>query len=283
LSDLIKKYFLTELNEAEDEALSERLLNFPEDSLRFEQLAKTAYFRYGLPEPQWPGGARTSPGFHAFGRPWFWIVLALSGVVLSLLSWRHFHAGGFMPQARPSLVSDAVREKGGAGATSAHIAAVVPNPADEKPVPSAMIQSETQNETKPGAPETSGASALRQEPSNTVPSGAVPGPAEKAVTTAYQPMLTPVDLEVHPRQSHSDLSVIVHKYDSGAVTIRVADADGTPIAVLFQGPLSKGKWVFDWDGRLSDGNAVNPGRYQILVESGRTIQKKIIVIREKGL
>ncbi len=51
-NDLIKKYFQEDLSEAEEKALSEKLLASTEDALRFGEEAHARYARYGLPEPE---------------------------------------------------------------------------------------------------------------------------------------------------------------------------------------------------------------------------------------
>ena len=83
--DLIIKFFREDLTEAEEKALSDRLLSSTEDALRFGHHAEASYRHYDLPEPKWRGGG-PPPGFlpkSAFKLgPWL-----LTGLVAGLLAW----------------------------------------------------------------------------------------------------------------------------------------------------------------------------------------------------
>jgi len=55
--------------------------------------------------------------------------------------------------------------------------------------------------------------------------------------------------------------------------------DDSTAVLLYEGLLPSGKWVFDWDGKFTNGQMAPPGFYRIQVESGPVVQNKTIVVR----
>jgi hypothetical protein len=237
MADLVSKYFKKDLTEAEDQALSERLLASPKDSLRMAQMAEKAYRRFGFPEPQAPALARRPSRWFPklFGGVWFLPLVASAAIGTVAVAvhhrWPHAFKNLFAP---PAPV----------------IAPAIPTPL---PVVSAFptLSPEKSLTSLPTGPQT------------------------------LDPALVPLDMALEPHRPHSDLAVIVRRHEPGEVTVKVLNMDGTEELVLFNGPLQKGKWIFDWDGRLWDGTPIAPGSYQILVESGPVVQRKKIIIRKK--
>jgi len=93
------------------------------------------------------------------------------------------------------------------------------------------------------------------------------------------PAFTPVDVTAQPHRTHSNLSVVLHRRTAGTVEVRILDKNGGELLLLYQGPLQPGTWAFDWDGKLGDGRAAAPGKYQIQMLSGGVTQVKNIQIR----
>src|SRR5271170_2282593 len=88
--DLVEKYFKEDLTEPEQAALEDSLLNSDEVALKFEAMAKEAYVRYGLPEPQPHWGNSNGP-FPSAGmglQPLLWVLGIGAGLVLG---WWRFH------------------------------------------------------------------------------------------------------------------------------------------------------------------------------------------------
>ena len=90
---------------------------------------------------------------------------------------------------------------------------------------------------------------------------------------------TPINLDVQPHANYSNLAVIVKRVEQGSISVRVLNLEGETTALLYEGMLGPGSWVFDWDGNLTNGQKAQPGYYQIQVISGPVTQKKVIQIK----
>jgi len=261
MPDLVSKYFRQDLTEAEQEALEQSLLNSDEAAFQFEELAKAAYGRYGLPEPQpkWddslppPSVPRSGLG------PTAWTFLGLVGIGLAIFSWQHPPA--FIAAARafwaapPVSVSSAPSEKGnGKGIAS-----------KKKPALDSRITSKTGVETREGREE------AVLETKSAVPAAVV-----------ARPETTPVNLDLSPPKSYSNLSVEINQTQLGFLTVRVVDPRGAEVTLLYKGNLTPGRWMFEWDGKLANGGPATPGFYQIEVRSGATVQQKSIQIQKRA-
>jgi hypothetical protein len=253
--DLVIKFFREDLTETEEQALSDRLTSSEEDALRFGQHAESSYLHYGLPEPQWPGGGPPPGFFPRSGLPiGFWSILALvAGLsVWGFWKWWPGHAVK-TPVSLPAVFSPALQPPTGLKEGR------VPNPSQQEVAP------------KPGT---------------------VPGSLSKAVPPQNPPSQTglmpgsttpiPLDATVSSRHPHTNLEVLVKRAKAGEVTVRVLKPDGTQAVLLYQGMLQPGSWAFDWNGRLSDGEAPAPGTYQIQVLSGAVTLSKNVVIKRQA-
>jgi hypothetical protein len=87
---------------------------------------------------------------------------------------------------------------------------------------------------------------------------------------------------VQPGAKGDDLSVVVTAPKESLVTVRMLDAAGQELRVLFSGFVQPGNWAFKWDGMLLDGKMAPPGDYEIHVQSGGFQQSKKIKIRPNG-
>ncbi len=248
--DLIVKFFREDLTEAEEAALSERLLSSTEDALRFGQHAEAAYHYYGLPEPGEPGkGPAGGTG------PWKKrLLVAFLGIAgLAAWAWRHWSTvelhGKVLEPSRTeprASVSTLPAEDPDARADGL---LKIPRTPPAPPAPAA----ERGERVVPTLP--------------TTPPGGIPA--------------APVNLQTRPHDPHSNLEVVVKRHAPGPVTVCVLRPDGAPAVLLYEGLLAAGIWAFDWNGRLADGSLPAPGTYQIQVESGGVTLRKSVVLREK--
>jgi hypothetical protein len=240
MPDLVDKFFREDLTEAEQEALSQELLNSDKAALKFESKAKALYISFGLalPRHHWvPQGklpwhaAPAHSGGHALGllhhlvhvshlSHWIWPSLFVVGVTGSVVTWNHF----------------------------------------EKAAPPVEIPKISATPT-PAAPKAN---------SKVLP---VLGAAEPAAR------VTPVALNPGTPPAFSSLSIEVAQTREGPISVQVLDMSGHEVISLYQGGLKAGDWVFEWDGKLTDGSPAQAGFYRIEVQSGAFIQRKNIQIQ----
>jgi hypothetical protein len=96
-------------------------------------------------------------------------------------------------------------------------------------------------------------------------------------------VLPPPPIEV-PQKLEDDsvegsrLSVVVELEKLARVQVRVLNPQDQSLRVLFEGPLSPGKWAIQWDGRLSDGTEADPGKYLIQVKAGSQVMSKSVSV-----
>jgi hypothetical protein len=264
VDDLVSKYFREDLTEAEDQALEGKLLASSEASLAFAAASEEAYQRYGLPEPQWPGNPDDFPRPRSKGKIGLWLFVLLAGSAGAAF-WV------YQERLRPEILSS-----GRTGFFSipwffSHSKGAHPGPQAEdrakiKMIPSKLNISFLSTPMKPSGEE-GDAGAMAENSS------------DKVVFSDGTPSTTPIDVTGQPgRRGHSDLEVVIHWPKTGQVTVRILSLDGTKEILLYQGLLQRGKWAFDWDGRLADGHTAPPGSYHILVEAGPVTQSSTIVI-----
>jgi flagellar hook assembly protein FlgD len=84
-----------------------------------------------------------------------------------------------------------------------------------------------------------------------------------------------------PGQEGQELSVVVNAPQKSLVTVRILDAGGKEVRVLYTGFVDSGRWAFKWDGLLENGAPANPGQYRIDVQSGSAHLSKDIQIKVK--
>lgn len=282
MPELVEKYFKEDLTEAEQTALEEALLNSDEAALQFEGMAKEAYLRYGLPEPQPKWGDTPPPSlpksFHL--KPWLWSIV-LGGALA--LGWVYLH--------RPLVLSYIANH------FQTHSQPVEASPSSEtvaKPISHALKRHEIAKGSAQ-AVQSSAPKTTKPEPGNGQTQGQQVNPSTAGVTRSAPlvpktgvvsdaPSLParsviPINADLNPTRSYTNLSVEVGLSALGYVTVRVVNNQGLEVVHLYQGALNPGHWVFEWDGKLPNGAALPPGFYQIEVRSGSYVQRKPIQIQ----
>jgi len=91
--------------------------------------------------------------------------------------------------------------------------------------------------------------------------------------------VTPIPLQTVPPQSFSSLSITVSQAKQGLVVVRVLDLSGAQILSLYRGDLGAGNWLFQWDGKLTNGLPASAGLYRIEVQAGAFVQRKDVQIQ----
>lgn len=105
---------------------------------------------------------------------------------------------------------------------------------------------------------------------------------EKPFTEPVKQVLkkqVPVLPQAGPAQEGQELSVVVDSPQRSLVTVRVLDRAGKEIRVLYTGFVESGKWNFNWDGLLGNGEAAGAGDYRIDVQTGSAHLSKDIRIK----
>jgi len=268
MSELIKKFFEADLTEAEEQALSEKLASSEEEAGEFLGIAEANYRRYGLPETSWPKTLRPPIG-HGMGLGPFTSLLVV-GLLGGLGYWFSTHsgwvktAGDTLPGSSgaqgtlPGTLSAADRGEG--------------RPAKAKPAQEAAPAQEQEGEF---SIDEEIQRDMRQGGREAVEAVKKPHPE----TGRPAPALVPVNAADSPGRAFSDIAVKVNRKEPGPVSVRVLDMSGLEVAPLYSGNLGVGQWVFEWDGRLPDGNQASPGIYQVEVKSGSYRGSKNIRIR----
>ena len=88
-------------------------------------------------------------------------------------------------------------------------------------------------------------------------------------------------LAAGPAQEGQELSVILNTAQKSLVTVRILGPDGREVRALYTGFVAPGKWAFQWDGLLGDGQPAGAGDYKIDVQSGEAHLSKDIQIKLK--
>jgi hypothetical protein len=254
MPDLVEKYFREDLSEEEQIELSQSLLDSEDAAFKFSRLAREAYLRSGLPEPEprWkdePPPSRPSS--------WTGMILLAAGLGLSALFLTHFWARFHFPA--PMVLSRA--EDSSAVETSA------PSAADEN---SGSSQAGSSQGAAPAAapPPVKADFGIPKTPPSSADAD-IPAPEDQTA---------PVNLDVHPRTTFPDLSVVVDQAQTGPLKVSVLDPQGSEALVLYQGTLTPGHWIFEWNGKLSGGKPP-AGTYEIQVQSGLFSQQKPVQIQ----
>lgn len=244
MADLIKKFFQSELTEAEDKALARRLTSSEAEAERFAEQAERIYYSFGLPEPKAPG--RLIRFFRSsLGR--FITTLAVLGGIGAFVWWAQVETrsssvplNGVMPT--PCVVEPQKTEVPPSGKEQL-IGTLGP-----PPVPSATVKI-------PSTP---------RIPMGETPVPVVPGeaPPKPGFDTDYR-----------------NLKVVVDQEKAGPITVQILSPQGFAVRRLFAGPLGAGKWAFSWDGIMDDGLAAESGIYHIEVKSETVTMSKEVIIR----
>src|SRR3974390_2790959 len=90
-----------------------------------------------------------------------------------------------------------------------------------------------------------------------------------AIPAVIQRKLVPVKpLAAGPSQEGQELSVVLDTAQKSLVTVRILDPQVREVRALYTGFVNPGKWAFQWDGLLQNGEQANAGDYRIDVQSG---------------
>lgn len=263
MPDLIDKFFQEDLTEAEQQALSDTLLNSDETALKFEARAREIYLAFGFSEPQadWPENGNppwhsspTDVFSHGSSRlyrlshlgHWIWPSVFLAAGIVAAVAW-HFAQKASMAPPPPALAVEKLRVQ-------------------------------TLEDTKPPV----SASTRAPQPTSTPQRANSPTPlAISAGITPIgpSPRVTPLSAGVSNSPTFSTLSVVVSQSKADFVTVRVLEPQGKVVVVLYKGNLEPGDWAFQWDGKSSDGYPAQAGYYQIEVQTGSFIQHKNVQIQ----
>jgi hypothetical protein len=265
MPDLVDKYFKEDLTEAEQSALAELLAGSDEASLKFEAKAKEAYLRYGFPDPQprWPDSPGPSAPRGAGWGPWIAPALIILGIVSFLVWGRHYlvsRVSSFSEEeSRTSLV-----------------------PQTDIPLKKGFNHQKNAREKKPADESVNTAASKINSasiPSSKAAQSPKAGQVASALVVPVHPAYTPINLDQNPSKSYSGLSVQVGQSQLGFLTVRVLNNPGKEMVVLYRGNLGPGNWVFEWDGKSTDGRPAPSGYYQIEVHSGSFTQHKTVQIQ----
>ena len=63
------------------------------------------------------------------------------------------------------------------------------------------------------------------------------------------------------------------------MTVRILDPAGKEVRALYTGFVGAGRWNFQWDGLLQDGQAAGAGDYRIDVQAGEAHLSKDIRVK----
>ncbi len=85
MNPLYEKYFFGELTDTEEQTLEQMLTQSESEAWDFGQTAEEVYHRYGLPEPELPGGSGEGIPPGAI-KPWKWLI-PLSGLLFLGAYW----------------------------------------------------------------------------------------------------------------------------------------------------------------------------------------------------
>ncbi len=73
--------------------------------------------------------------------------------------------------------------------------------------------------------------------------------------------------------------MVLNAPQKSLVTVRILDAEGKEVRALYTGFVESGRWSFQWDGLLENGEPANAGSYRIDVQSGESHLSKDIQIK----
>jgi hypothetical protein len=266
MPDLVEKFFNEDLTEAETAALRGSLSASGETAERFGELAEGIYRACGLPEPQWAGPEFLKPaGKLGFGAG-FWTGVLTAALLAGFAGW-HFLGGAGPGGGDPGMRKLPAAAPGPSsmpGGYDAPAEEVLDGPKDlEAPAAERQVPEAVRVPIREEAPAAKG--SLSAEP-------VVP-------TRPSFDSTAPINLDLDPNRNYSNLSVEVVWPGRKDIAVRVLDANGAEVVSLYRGLLEPGRWVFDWNGKSSDGRPAPAGEYQIEVRSGMTAKRKGIRIK----
>jgi hypothetical protein len=260
--DLVEKFFQEDLSESEQDLLAQSLLESDDAAFQFSRLAREAYLRFGLPEPE-PKWKDSPPSFGAgmggIFSPLGMIFLAFGLAALGAGAAWHF---GFLPGfSKPPAccpVGVCAPLASGKGSLTA------PGGSSGPRLPG--LEGPRKNRAK-----------IESEAASSA--GSLPAVTPSASSAAREEAIVPVNLDIHPAVQFPNLSVVVNQAQAGPLKVSVLDPSGAEARVLYQGPLAPGHWVFEWNGLLAGNRKPPAGFYQIQVQSGLFAQQKMVQIQ----
>lgn len=274
MPDLVEKFFKEGLTEAEEQSLSESLWASEDMAEKFAGLAREAYQRYGLPEPRLPGSPQTPMSPQNGLGPWLGVFVVITGLAVAYFCGRPYW--GYLKKMEV--------DSGVAGWRDGSASPMKPmfqtlSTSERKGNENALKVQNRPNEVKPKSPTTD--QRLRSD-SATLPAISaqrVPDePEQQGKRILASPVSTPINLDQNPSSDYSSLSIIVHQSKPGPLSVRVLDTRGVEVLPLYNGNLGPGHWVFEWNGRLVNGQQAGPGFYLIEVQSGLFVERKGVQI-----
>lgn len=244
MSDLIASYFTRDMTDDEDQALSLMLQESEEAAIRFGSLAQEKYLGYGFPAPKIPKGKITN---YILIQKWVISIFVLAA--LGYFAWLRLCRE---PVSSTVDRHNAVIEKdNGSYIKKSDNIKIMKS---EKTVVARVI-----NDT-PVHDITENINESMQD-------------SNEARNIGKPPVLTNGTGDKYP-----ELQVIIRLKNPGMVKVRVLDADGKQVRRLYEGTIQAGRWSFEWDGLMSNGEPASPGLYRIEVNSGGVTQSKSVSV-----
>ncbi len=133
MADLIEQFFTRDLNEAEQEALSNLLQESPEAALKYERLLEQNYLATGLPLPTLPKGLQALPktGGSLAGKGLILKILAVAlAAVTAGVVWRFWPKSVGIPEAVQPPAQQAPEKPSISGMIHKPLAPVLPQAAE---------------------------------------------------------------------------------------------------------------------------------------------------------
>ncbi len=292
MPDLVEKFFMEGLTEAEEQLLSDALWASEELTEKFAGLAQAAYTRYGYPEPQEPDGPSSNPGSGI--KPWIGAGLFILGLSATYLGWNKWGGelkvivgswgipvNAVQPRTVPVLNGEGLKSNQRSQSESLNTSKS-----------NVEIRSK-QTEQKSIEIESKSMDQDTSSPHNDMPAHRIqPGSETKQMKASISPSyegqsesLTkvripsqPINLDQTSKNDYSSVSAVVHLSTPTALTVNVLDSKGIQIQPLYNGTLGPGHWVFEWDGHVSNGLKAGVGFYQIEVRAGFFVERKNVEI-----
>jgi hypothetical protein len=230
--DLLQAYFERDLTAAEEGHLARILQESSEAASQFAALAEKEYGQSGYPKPR-------APRHWSRARSLAWLGLQLAVAAgLGWWVWRCQQAGPVSP----------------AGTSSAPAISLQPAGNGETEAPVSRPPSGQETRPRVYAPAAKKASKPPLDIYN----------EEAAEETRPQPARLDVGVE-----AGNHFKMVVELGKNAPVDLGITDSSGRPGRTLYRGNLYAGRWSFEWDGRLGDGQKAAPGRYKVNLAAGQ--------------
>jgi hypothetical protein len=249
MTDLIDKFFRTELTDQEDEKLSAQLESSEDEADRFVAKAEEAYYSFGLSEPKEPSAWKRFLRSSWVG--WLLAVVLLGGLGL----WHPWTRGTASVAPLGVSKTEPVAQAVAPAKVTTSVVKAKKEPLVAKPVEAtraAMVPTVIPTPT-------------------VVPVQSVGAPPNPGFDTDTRNLRVLVEKEaagalVVKMQGPKGIEARrLEGAGAGVVVVRVLAANQVEVRRLYEGPLQVGKWAFKWDGVMSNGKMAPPGTYHIEV------------------